>query len=105
MKRHFQTHQVYAAEDRCVRPGGLGWREAIALVKQVRTDYGLPEGQTFMGTSLSVTRDGVTLPSNPKAVTVLHAMAHVLTDPAFPPHGAEFCARWLEMVRSEEHTS
>lgn len=98
MKRHWQTHQVYAAEDRVKRPGGLPWSKACALAKQVCEDYELPVANVVAGDALVVARDRVTLPKpHPRAVSVLHALAHVLTDPAFPPHGAEFCARWLEL--------
>jgi hypothetical protein len=98
VKRHFQGTKVYAAEDALQDPVALSWTATRALVERVCGDYDVPIPPLVAAEAMLVARDRVELPHRPSRVTVLHALAHLLTDPTFPPHGSEFAGRWLNLV-------
>jgi hypothetical protein len=94
-KRHFQANRIFAAED--ALPGAVTWSAAQALVERVCSDHDIPVPNLVQGDALTV-GESITLPRKPSRLTVLHALAHLLTDPMFPPHGAEFAAEWLALA-------
>jgi hypothetical protein len=94
-KRHFQATRIFAAEDSL--PGAMSWSAARSLVERVCADHDVPVPEITKADGL-VVNGSVGLPARPGPLTPLHAAAHILTDPMFPPHGSEFAARWLELA-------
>lgn len=97
-RTHFQRAKVLAVEAAVRRPGARPFREAERLAERVSSDWDMPLPAPSPGDTMSVGPDGIILPRRPRPITVLHALAHILTNPVFPAHGAEFCATWLALA-------
>lgn len=95
-KRHYQANRIFATED-ALAGAAVTWSAAQALAERVCSDHDIPVPTLVQGDGLTV-GEAITLPKRPTRLAVLHALAHLLTDPMFPPHGAEFAAEWLALA-------
>jgi hypothetical protein len=85
-----QRKRVFAAEDRL--PARRLAPAAVASVLEAEDVVADGNGKTRYHHGL------IRLEPRPKALHVLHAIAHSRVDPVFPEHGAEWCAEMLKLM-------
>lgn len=96
-----QRSKVHAVESTLFkRDIATSLEDVKDLVAGVCFDYELPPVDVTYGEDRLVTmRSEIHVPLwARKPIVILHSLAHLLTDPVFPPHGAEFAAHWLELT-------